>query len=314
MCAWSCNPWRPFRSDCACLAFLCLSFGLPSLGVGGPASVPEPVATSIITTNANPGWLSSLSKTVVLEVEHENLSPACRVEAGMFVEALLSELVNAKVTLCLSPRFLKSELTYYRSHLADEKPRAIAEGVMLALEDALRRGEIDWSGLHELHVRAPNSDAVARHLPWLSVAPGRPQRRLASDASDAPAAVPSLIVRLRWSGIPVRGVAAMSGRREEAGAYFRLSEQRPVPGVYFGEQMLWKIDAGLCLQQSGSTRVLLSYAAPAWQKNYEGVGSTPLFVTREAMIRDIRTGVVALPEPVGDPKAKRKTKQKPAGR
>lgn len=272
---------------------LCLALGgwhTAEGQVAGSNSFVSGVTT--VQTNAVPGWLSSVSRSVVLDVEQDDLTPACRGEAGVLVEAVLGELLNAHLTVFLSPHLLESELAYYRKNRATETNAVVTDAVVELLEKALRTQDLDWPRLRELHARAPDGDVVTRHLPWLSVAPDRPERRLASVEDSARAL---LTLKLRWSGIPMQGIVAVAKHHG-----------RGAPGLYTGHSTLWRIEADLCLRQSGTPSVRLSYPAPAWKSNYEGISSRPLFITRRDVLNDLKTGAAALPEPDrGGPPKKR---------
>src|SRR5262249_31353900 len=151
-------------------------------------------------TNAFRGWLSTVSRSVVVDLQQEGLTHDCRDESGGLFEALLDELLNAHLAVYLSPHFIQSELEFYRENRAAETNRPVVEGVTAVLQRAHDHGEIDWARLRDLHSLAPDADVVTRHLPWLGIAPSRPERRVVSPEQAAAAL---LIVKLRWSGIPM---------------------------------------------------------------------------------------------------------------
>src|SRR5262245_140324 len=202
------GPLRPLA-----IVLIALTF-VPIGRADNPTSGPSLPGAAVVVTNPVPGWLSSVAKTFQIDFEQENVGASNRLESAALVESILTELLYANCTIYLSSRFLNAELAYYRAHLQDEPARSVAEGVLQALEDAARSSQLDWARLDELRVRAPNSDVVMRHLPWLNVTPGKGRLKIASETQTG---LPSLTVKVGWFGRPTRGIVVSSSTSRDYG-------------------------------------------------------------------------------------------------
>lgn len=238
-----------------------------------------------------PGWLTLPHNALVLDVRHEDLEPGCDQRAGELTQSILDELLNSGRKISFTREFVQAELDYLRANLETDPSRKTAEALIQSFQSALQTGTLDWEKLRELHISAPDSDTVARHLPWLSSRSDMGTIRLA-DATPSPH--PILHLAFKWSSIPMRGAVSTSRNRGR--------DQR----VYTGKGLAWKFGADVRLHQQGTNLFTRSYPAPAWKASYVTVESRPLFVNTQTLLQDLKKGLVPPPAPVPTTKQKRK--------
>jgi hypothetical protein len=252
----------------------------------------ETPTTNVARADVPTSWLLVPEKALVLEVRHENLRPECRRPAAELFQAILQELLASGTTLYFSRAMVTTEAEYYRTNLTNEVSQSTVENLLRSLDESLKKGALDWQRLHELHVKAPDSETVSRNLPWLS--PGVDVRQIRM-AGEAQAGLPVLELNFRWSSRAMRGIVLSSNARTHKA------------DVFSGKGQAWKVDAELRLRQGETNRVTRTYSAPDWEARYYDMVSRPLAVTTRLILHDLKAGLTPPPAP---PELKsRKTKK-----
>lgn len=258
-----------------------------------PALLAEAATVQPAASSAAP-----LGRDLVLLVKHEKLVPACRREAGEFVQSVLQELSLKGYTVHLAREFVSAECDYYRAHATNDAPAATTRAVLACLEDSLRRGWLDWDCLRAAHHAAPDSAAVMRHFPWLHIARDPSEVRLAAATNS----LPVLELAIRWEGGAVRGIAAFSTPK------FRgvpISDYAP---TYTGTTHIWNPSATLRFRQGGATVFVHNYPAEEWRKQYINKTDLPSHRTNQKILDDLHRDLrpAAAPAPAGVRSKKRR--------
>jgi hypothetical protein len=254
----------------------------------------ETPGTDSLRADAPTGWLLVPEKALVLDVRHENLRPECRRPASELFQAILQELLASGTTLYFSRAMVTTEAEYYRTNLTNEVSRSTVAELLGSLDESLKTGALDWQRLHELHVKAPDSETVSRNLPWLSPGPDVRQIRMAGEAQ---AGLPVLELSFRWSSTAMRGIVLSSNARTHKA------------DIFSGKGQAWKVDADLRLRQGETNRVTRTYSAPAWEARYYDMISRPLAVTTRLILHDLKAGLTP-PSAPPDPKSKKTKKRR----
>jgi hypothetical protein len=261
-------------------------FALLPLLAALPAIAAEP---RVRTSGPPPPAIRMLGAgaDVVLNVRHERLPSEGRREAGALVQGMVQQMVQSGYTVRFAREFVEAEAAYYRTNLSKEKSRPTAEAVLGCLETALRQGEFDWAKLAEIHRAAPDSDTVTRNLPWLQTVRDPNQLRLAPAATNG--ALPVVELALRWEGRRVKGIV--------------LGRDRGRPGIgsppetylYTGESWLWRIAGTLAVRRGNLRFTEQSYPDIPWRERYRYFEETPLALTQEKILGDLKSGLKYIP-------------------
>src|SRR6185369_942194 len=114
-----------------------------------------------------PGWLKVPKPELVLHVQHEDIKPSARRDAGEFVLMIMRELIRSGFTIHVSREYLAQEIAYYEKFVNEERYPAMSKAVLSCLKQAQERGAFDWDALRKITPPEDDPIAIYDYFPWL---------------------------------------------------------------------------------------------------------------------------------------------------
>ena len=233
-------------------------------------------------------WLYLPERALVFDVRYGGLTVHCRPEAGELAQGFVRQLLRAGYTIHFSRDYVRRELEYFEAHQEDEPKLATARGLASALRETLKQGYFDWTAIRQIHLDAPDSEAVTRGLPWLFLHSKTDRLVLAAEDEST---LPRLEFFAEWEGRLTRNQIYTGN------------------GVIEGVAYLWKIDAWTRLYRDDEMVVEKNYPAPPWLRSYAVFGVFPLTLQVDKIMKDLSVGLEN-PPPVPEDEPPKKKKRK----